>query len=86
MAEAKQPRAAGLALPIMQKEAVGYSVQVWQPPAEGWTLVEDLGRFGRFDEASAAAQAMVTKNEGALLMILAPPPGSGPNFGRTRRG
>lgn len=85
--EFKPPRAASLPIAIVTREAVGYSAQSWQPPAEGWTPTNELQRFGTVEEARDAATLMVAQNAGGTFAILLDKPGRKPlDFGIARHG
>lgn len=79
------PRVATTQLVIIQAETVGYSVQRFQPPAEGWTPLGDKIRCATFEEGNRIAVPMISEHRCTLAMLPDRPGSSRPDFRRRDR-
>jgi hypothetical protein len=84
MAEPIAPRAARAPMTIVARDTVGWIMQTWQPPADGWTPLDEPQRFATDKEAGDAAAPIVGAHNGTLAMLMFPPGYRAPDFGRRK--
>jgi hypothetical protein len=78
------PRAAGRPIVFLTQEAVGWSMQAWQPPADGWIPLGEPQRFATDEEARSAGAPIVGQHSGSLAVMIFPPDYKPPNFRRRK--
>lgn len=75
------PRVAAVPLVVVQREIVGYTLQVWQAPEQGWTPIGELQRFPNFSDAVMAQTWRIAREGGAIVSLLDLPGQPLPHFG-----
>lgn len=76
------PRVSTTPLVLIQAEAVGYSVQLWQPPTADWKPLGDKIRCATFEEGNRIAVPLVGEHRCTLAMLPDRPGSKRPDFRR----
>ncbi|WP_374411951.1 hypothetical protein [Novosphingobium colocasiae] len=80
------PRVASVPLVVIQREIVGYTLQTWKAPEQGWTPLDELQRFPNFSDAVMAQTWRVAREGGAIVSLLDLPNQTLPHFGGQSNG